>query len=249
MRGAEDAPQSPRSALPRRPLCQPHDATTRACVRHARSIRGGPLMADQVVPTPWARPPSSSVAAEMRLPTLRRWPDQVFDALVLVVLPLSWRSGLRMSRRRRGLRSTCALDIVAAPTSSPSGRRGTGSAGDLIAQPPSLRGRRRGTRGALIGSPSAAAHRRGRRRGRGRRRDFARAALRPQRGSHARLLLPLRTREPWHHGRRRPPPECLPQALARPRPREFEPNAWQKHGKSMAIAWQKHGKGMAIAWQ
>ena len=77
---AEGAPQGPRSAHPRGPLRQPIDATTRASSYHARSIRGGPRRAEQIVLAPRARLPSSSVAAKVRLPSFRRWPDQVFDA-------------------------------------------------------------------------------------------------------------------------------------------------------------------------
>ena len=112
VRGAKDAPQGPRSAPPRRPLRQPNDATTRACERHARSIRGGPRRAVQIVPAPWARPPSSSVAEKMCLPSFRHWPDQVFDALDLIAQPPSLRSG------RRG---THALDLIAQPPSLRSG--------------------------------------------------------------------------------------------------------------------------------
>ena len=99
VRGAEDAPQGPHSAHPRRPLRQPKDATTRACGRHARSIRGGPRRAVQIIPAPWARPPSSSVAAKMFFPSFRRWPDQVFDALDLIAQPLAFRSGRRGTRQ------------------------------------------------------------------------------------------------------------------------------------------------------
>ena len=108
IRGAEDAPQGPRIALPGWPLRQPNDATTRACGRHARSVRGGPRRAVHIVPAPWARQLSSSVAEEMCLPSFRRWPDQDCDALSRIALPPWLLSG------RRG---TGALDLIARPAS------------------------------------------------------------------------------------------------------------------------------------
>ena len=84
MRRAEDAPECPRTALPRWPLGQPDDSTTRARERQTRSVRCGPRRALRVVLASWTRFPSSSVATKMRLPTLGGWADQLFDACVLV---------------------------------------------------------------------------------------------------------------------------------------------------------------------
>ena len=159
IRGAEDAPQGPRIALPGWPLRQPNDATTRACGRHARSVGGGPRRAVHIVPAPWARQLSSSVAEEMCLPSFRRWPDQVCDALERIALPpwlLSGRRGtgaLDLIARPASLRQL-GLDLITRPPSlrSPFGRRGTTALSplvqNLIARPPSLR---RGTRGDPTG--------------------------------------------------------------------------------------------------
>ena len=195
---SEDAPQGPRSALPRWPLRQPNDAMTRACARHARSIRGGPRPALHIVPAPWARPPSSSVAAKMCLPSFRRWPDQIFEAVdpMIIAQPPSLRSDRR------------SPSALAKKVRSP-GRRGT-SARDPIAQPPSLRSGRRST--CALAQPPSIRSGRGRRRRRRRAKPTARVST---------SVLPLRTREPRRHGRRRQSPSASPRhSPARPRPRQ-----------------------------
>ena len=115
VRRAEDASDRPRSALPRSPLGQPDDPTTRACERLTGSVRPGPRRAVRVVAASRARWPSSAVATHVLLPSLGGRAEEFFDATGLVFRLLE------LERRARRL----TVRAFAQSRSPTGGRRGT----------------------------------------------------------------------------------------------------------------------------